>query len=196
MGRFTDLIKGHTSRYVHLGVETAANGAVRTGYARHIPGGGWLQVTYPGLSAEKLGRMVQMLRRKLPDELHAFYLEANGLNYFLDTFIITGLPDGNIRAADASPVPYSIQTLDMNERLRDAEPDMLFFGAYDYDLSRIYMRENDSRVFYCSAESSRPIGEWPSLYACLETELARLDKLRDKKGELFDLERSPLPFGC
>jgi hypothetical protein len=92
-------------------------------------------------------------------------------------------------------MPYHIETLDVQERPGDARADMVFFGAYDYDLSRIYMRENDPRVFYCTFDSSEPIGEWPSLYDCLSMELSRIDKLRDKNGELFDLERSPLPFG-
>lgn len=195
MGRFADLIRQHVSRYDHLGTETASNGAVRTGHVKHIPGGAWLHVTFPPLNEEKIGRMVQLIRRRLPQTLREFYLDANGVNYMLDTFVVTGLPEGNVRAPNAPPMPYHIETLDNQERPRDARADMVFFGAYDYDLSRIYMRENDPRVFYCAYDSAEPIGEWPSLYDCLSSEFARIDRLRDKHGELFDLEGSPLPFG-
>lgn len=195
MGRFADLIRQHVGSYEHLGVETASNGAVRTGHVKHIPGGAWLHATFPALTEEKVGRIVQLIRRRLPLELREFYLEANGLNYMLDTFVITGMPEGNVRAPNAPLMPYHIETLDVQERLRDAKANMVFFGAYDYDLSRIYMCENDPRVFYCSYDSSEPLGEWPSLYDCLSSEFARIDKLRAKNGELFDLERSPLPFG-
>jgi len=195
MGRFTDLIRQHVSRYAHLGMETASNGTVRIGHVKHVPGGAWLHATYPSLSGEMVGRIVQLIRRRLPVELREFYLEANGLNYMLDTFVITGLPQGNVRAPNAPPMPYHIETLDVQERPHDASADMVFFGAYDYDLSRIYMRENDPRVFYCAYDSSVPLGEWPSLYDCLSSEFSRVDRLRQKNGELYDLERSPLPFG-
>lgn len=195
MGRFADLIKKHVDRYAHMGTETASNGAVRTGYARHVPGGAWLMTMYPPLTGEKIGRIVQLIRRRLPQELREFYLEANGFNYMLDTFIVTGLPEGNVRAPNAPPMPYHIETLDVHERPRNAKADMVFFGAYDYDLSRVYMRENDPRVFYCSFDSAEPLGEWASLYDCLSGEFDRIDRLRGKNGECFDLERSPLPFG-
>lgn len=195
MGRFADLIRQHVSRYDHLGTETASNGAVRTGYVKHIPGGAWLHVTFPALSEEKVGRIVQLIRRRLPPELREFYLDANGVNYMLDTLVMTGLPEGNVRAPNAPPMPYHIETLDVQERPRDARADMVFFGAYDYDLSRMYMRKNDPRVFYCAYDSAEPLGEWPSLYDCLSSEFARIDRLRDKNGERFDLEGSLLPFG-
>lgn len=195
MGRFTDLIRQHVGRYAHLGAETAPNGAVCTGYVRHVPGGAWLHKTYPPLTKEGVGRMVRLIRRKLPAALHEFYLEANGLGYMLDTLILAGLPESTVRSPDAPPMPYSIEVLDGQDRPRDARDDMVFFGAYDYDFSRLYMRENDSRVFYCAFDSAEPIGEWPSLYDCLHSEFSRIDGLRNRNGELFDLECSPLPFG-
>ncbi|MCM1129556.1 MAG: SMI1/KNR4 family protein [Oxalobacter formigenes] len=195
MGRFTDLIRQHVNRYAHLGAETAPNGAVCTGYVRHVPGGAWLHTAYPPLTEEGVRRMVRLIRRKLPGELHEFYLEANGLGYMLDTLILAGLPESAVRTPDAPPMPYSIEALDGQDRPGDARDDMVFFGAYDYDFSRLYMREDDSRVFYCAFDSAEPIGEWPSLYDCLRSEFGRIDSLRNRNGELFDLECSPLPFG-
>jgi len=195
MGRFADLIGRHVRRYAHLGAEVASNGAVRTGRVAHLSGSAWLITTYPGLTEERIGRIVQLIRRRLPDALEEFYRDVNGFNYLQDSFVMTGLPEGNFRASHAPPMPFFIETLDMRERPRDAEADMVFFGAYDDNLSRIYMREHDSRVFYCASGSAVPLGEWPSLYDCLESELDRLDRLRDRRGELLDLERSPLPFG-
>jgi hypothetical protein len=194
MGRFTNLINRHISQYAHLGTEVASNGAVRTGRVQHLQESAWLHVIYPALSGDKVDRIVQLVRKRLPEALHEFYLEINGFNYLLDALIVTGLQE-HARVAGAPPMPYSIEMLDVRDRPSDAARDMVFFGAYDYDLSRIYMREDDPRVFYCKADSAKPLGEWPTLYDCISSELDRLDKLCDSRGQWHDLERSPLPFG-
>ena len=180
--------------YSTLGTSELPNGVKLIGKCEDKGPLAYIHSIFPGLNEDELIKIEHEAGRKLPKDLREMYIEANGLKYFFDTFTIYGLRSGAGRAVDTSRQPYSIQLPNVEERPSDAPENAFFFGNYDWDGSLLYMTENDSRVFFCSRDTSTPLMHWNNLEEMISLEATRIKKLYDSKGREIDSRVSTLPI--
>ncbi|WP_322084994.1 SMI1/KNR4 family protein [Burkholderia sp. BCC1999] len=176
-----------------LGEDVAKNGTVLYGKCPHIGKDAYLHTLYPALTDAEIKILEEQIERKLPQQLVDFYGECNGFHYFVDTLIVYGLRSIAGRGADAFYQPYDMRTPNVDERIRDADEDAIFFAWYDWDGSLVYTRKNESAIYMCGNDSMKPVGKWSSLKEFLSEESERVLGLFDSKGILLDESASTLP---
>ncbi|WP_175010926.1 ankyrin repeat domain-containing protein [Burkholderia lata] len=181
------------AEFSSAGERHTRNGAVSYGKCPHVGKDAYLHTLYRPLASEEIAVLEERIARRLPQQLVDFYGECNGFHYFVDTLIVYGLRAVEGRGEDAFHQPYDMKTPNVDERIHDAEDDVVFFGWYDWDGSLVYMKGDDSRVFICKRESVSPIGEWRSLKDFLSQESERISGLFDSDGMLIDATASTLP---
>ena len=180
-------------RFVSLGEEVAPNGTLLYGCAPHIGKKAFLHTLYPPLKENEILMLEKNIGIKLPPHLIDFYQECNGFHYFLDTLSVDGLRIGAGRSGADYYQPYDLKTINVDERISDAEVDCVFFGGYDWDGSLVYTRQNEADVYLCSVDSAKPIYSWPSISDFIHSESERIAGLFSLDGMQFDEEKSTLP---
>jgi len=131
--------------------------------------------------------MGEMIGNRIPEHLLKLYKECNGFHYFSDTLSIDGL------RLDGVAQPYGIEIPNVDERLRDADDDIIFFGGYTWDGSLVYTKDKDKRIYLCSPESSEPLKFWESIEDFISQEATRIAALFDSQGVPIDENKSTLP---
>ncbi|MCL2591022.1 MAG: SMI1/KNR4 family protein [Betaproteobacteria bacterium] len=174
------------SRFSALGEENW-RGAKRYGKAPHVAPAAFLHTLYPPLTDDQVLLLGETIGKKIPGHLTIFYKECNGFHYFSDTLSIDGLRINGVAQ------PYGIEIPNVNERLRDANDDMIFIGGYSWDGSLIYTKEKDEKIYFCSPESSKPLKSWESIEDFIADEANRIAALFDARGVQIDEDQSTLP---
>lgn len=183
----TPLVK-QMIKFAHLGERKVNNNVLLYGKAPHIGPSAYLHELYPALSKDEIQVLGKCINMKIPAHLVDFYSECNGFNFFCDKLAIYGL------RIQSSFQPYDLMTPNVDERLKDADDDMIFIGGYSWDGSRIYTKENDSKIYLCSPKSSRPLKIWESLSIFIAQEAERMPTLFDTNGIIIDASKSTLPI--
>lgn len=185
----TQLARHHTAQDL-----TLAGGTRLICPAPHVGPHAFLHALYPPLTNRELDELQHHLGMPLPAQLRALYASCNGFNCFSDAWSIDGLRRQHGRCLDAARQPYDLRTPNAEERLADATCDMVFFGGYDWDGSRVYTRQGDEQVHLCGPDSSASLRSWPSLAAYIASEAARLGSLFDAQGRPLNPDASTLPL--
>ncbi|WGY73164.1 SMI1/KNR4 family protein [Burkholderia cepacia] len=181
------------AKFSSLGECIAENGSALYGKCPRVGREAYLHTLYPPLAHDEIARLEQLVGRRLPQQLIDFYAECNGFHYFLDTLIVYGLRKRSGRSGGALLQPYDMRTPNVEERIRDADEDMVFFAWYDWDGSLAYTRCGDSSIYLCGSDSIRPLKQWDSLDDFLSSESERILGLFDSNGRLLDENASTLP---
>ncbi len=186
-------MRNRMERFSGLGVDKTENGTILYGSVPFIGEKAYLHTIYSPLTSEEVDTLEKQIGMKLPGQLDDFYRECNGLHYFIDTLTFYGLRSRPGRGADAFYQPYDLRTPNIEERIRGAGDEIIFFAWYDWDGSFVYTKTNDSRIFFCKNDSVTPLKEWSSLRDFLVEETERISSLFDANGRLIDESASTLP---
>ncbi|EJX0633972.1 SMI1/KNR4 family protein [Salmonella enterica] len=174
-------------KFAPLGESKMANNTMRYGRAPHIGVSAYLHELYPPLSNDEIKMMGRCINKEIPNHLISFYKECNGFNFFCDKLAIYGL------RIQSSFQPYDLVTPNVDERLIDADDDMIFIGGYSWDGSRIYTKTDDSKIYICSPRSAKPLKSWGSMGQFIMQEVGRISALFDSNGIIIDASKSTLP---
>ncbi|MDR0354253.1 MAG: SMI1/KNR4 family protein [Deltaproteobacteria bacterium] len=138
---------------------------------------------FDALNEDEPHELERSIKRPLPNDLREFYLQCNGLICFVTEFEISGLKKTHARGVKAAlSHPFELSIPNLEERPKNAEDDMVFFGSYDYDGSCLYMRA-DNRVHYAKPGDATPLKTWDCFDVFIERELRRIFSLFSDKGE-------------
>ena len=185
----TQLAQHHTAQDL-----TLADGTRLICPTPHVGPQAFLHALYPPLTSHELDELQLHLGMPLPAQLQAFYASCNGFNCFSDAWSIDGWRRQPGRELAAARQPYDLRTPNVEERPADASEDMVFFGGYDWDGSRVYTRHGDEQVHLCGPDSSVALRSWPSLAVYIADEAARLGSLFDADGRPLNPDASTLPL--
>ncbi|NIE63551.1 SMI1/KNR4 family protein [Burkholderia sp. Ax-1719] len=186
-------LRSKMEQFSELGVESVNDGVALYGKAPFVGPKAFLHTIYPPLSSEGIVVLESEIGVRLPGQLVDFYRECNGLHYFVDTLTFYGLRSKAGRNSAAFYQPYDLKTPNVEERIRGAQDEIIFFAWYDWDGSFVYTKTSDSKIYFCRNDSTTPLKEWPSLRDFIADESERISKLFDEKGQPIDETASTLP---
>jgi hypothetical protein len=118
---------------------------------------------------------------------------SNGLTFFLDTISLFGLRKNPGRQNENAWQPFSILTLNTNERPINAKSGSFFIGNYNYDGSLLFIESRTRKVYRCSSDDATPLNEWQSFNEMLNLEATRITKLFDVHGNELNPEMPTVP---
>lgn len=183
-------------RYAPLGVEHSKNGALLIGKAPHIAELAWLNTLYPCLSAEEVAQLEMRLQCPIPAAYKQFLMQcSNGLKLLVTTFSLYGSRASYNRTDFSLRYPFDLMDIQKHERPKNATAEMFFFGAYNYDLSKLYLNTTDNKVYYCARYDSTPLKSWNSLDEMIVSEIERIYTLFDERGHQIDPSEPTTPIG-
>jgi hypothetical protein len=159
----------------------------------HIGSDAYLHAFYDGLTDAEISELEKSIGREIPSELKAFYKEYNGLDLFSGSISIFGLRKNHARDVSATWQPYDLRTPNIDERPMDATSDMVFFGAYDWDGSYLFVRSDGTNIYRCERDSCKPINSWESVETFLSAETIRLNSLFDASGQQINPDQPTTP---
>lgn len=183
-------------KFDYLGVETLTDGAVLIGKAPFKGSQAWLNILYPVLNISELNFLKNELRSDIPFEYQCFLQNfSNGVNVLSSTFSLYGLRKQVYRDANADVrQPFSIITPNLYERPENARDSFFFIGGYNWDGSHLYIDTKTNFVHCCERWDAESKIQWNSLDEMLLSELKRLYKLFDQKGEELDEDEKTIPY--
>ena len=170
------------TRFLPLGERVFESSVHKVGHVPHVAPEAWLHIVFPS-HPDLLVTLEERRGRPLPEELQRMYRVLNGAHLFSGNLSIDG---HRARISRTGPEPMVFDIKDSNtypEWPDDATPEMVFFGTIGQYCS-LYARDDESGIF-CSERrvSARPLMQWPSIEAMIETEVARLDEAFDDDGK-------------
>jgi hypothetical protein len=191
---YTSFVHDNLEPYRKYGVEQLDNGTELIGQAKFIAPLAYVHSLYAPLDEHEILSMEKKLGVRLPTTIKKFYQSFNGLYIFNVAFSIYGLRNNTSRTVEASRQPFDIFTPNIDERLEDAEDNMLFIGVYRWDGSLVYVDVDSEKVFFCAQRSAAPLLQWDSFDAMLESEFNRLADIHTADGRNIPL-RPTIPIG-
>ena len=179
-----------------LGSRITANGVRLIGHVPHVGAMAYLHSVYEPLRGRLILDLEEQIKHPLPMGLKHFFQRANGVRLFGNSLSIFGLRQSYDRTlSDAVYQPISIVTCNVRERIRNAPNSAVFFGYYDWDGSKLYMLNDDPRVFVCPRYAITPLlYEWPNFETFFLTEVKRLAALYDDQGRKRQADQPTVPF--
>lgn len=182
-------------RYSHLGTrKVEATGAFLIGHVPHIASEAWLNSIYPCLSEQDIAELEAQLETTIPFE-YSYFLQniSNGMNVLVDELCLFGKRTNYTRTLmDVTRQPFSLRDA-LEERPRNATPDMFFIGGYSWDGSKLYIDKRDNRVYYCLRYDSTPLKSWNSLSEMILSEIERLYALFSIDGKQINESEPTVP---
>ncbi|TCC91771.1 SMI1/KNR4 family protein [Pedobacter frigiditerrae] len=181
--------------FEHLGVHHSENGAILIGRAPHIGSEAWLNNIYPVLTENEIRIVEDALKTDIPSEYKDFLLNfSNGLDVCVSTFYLDGLRKELGRTIESSRQPYSLETSNVYERLKDSEDEYFFIGGYNWDGSHLYIDKRTNMVHCCERYNVASKKQWASLEDMIVSELTRINQLFNVKGEEIDEDFPSIPY--
>ena len=150
--------------------------------------------TFAPLTEERLTLLERVLNREVPEQYRTFLTHvSNGMHIFHRCLSLLGL-QGSINRKLGIQGPYDLSIPNVYERPSNADSNCFFFGAYSYDASLLYIKDDVSTVYYCARRDATPLKEWNSFSEMLIEEIQRLKSLHGADGMLKSTRRSTLPI--
>ena len=150
--------------------------------------------TFAPLTEERLALVEQNIGREIPCQYRTFLTHvSNGMHIFHRCLSLLGL-QGSINRKLGIQGPFDLSIPNVYERPSNADSNCFFFGAYCYDGSLLYIKDDVSTVYYCARRDATPLKEWNSFSEMLIEEIQRLKSLHGADGMLKSTRRSTLPI--
>jgi hypothetical protein len=163
------------------GSQTLANGTRLLGHVPHVSRLAYLHVLFPALEQRSIVELESELGRKLPATFSSFLREHNGVILFQGALAIYGQKAHYLRDA-SSRQPFSLVDENCVSPPAGAQRDELYIGGYDWDGSKLFMKEGDRRVYFRALGDPKVLLEWASIEEMLRSEISRLANLYDERG--------------
>lgn len=191
----TEEIEKLIYRFENLGIEKSKNGAILVGKAPHKAPQAWLNEIYPVLNDSEINQLEKDLNTQIPFEYKDFLLNfSNGLSIIVSTLSLDGLRKQLGRDVESSRQPYSLDTINLYEKPKNAKEGFFFIGGYDWDGSHLYIDKEINLVHCCERWDSTPRATWSSVEEMLISELHRIYKLFDEKGIELNENIPTIPY--
>ena len=150
--------------------------------------------TFAPLTDEQLALLERVLNREVPKQYRAFLTHvSNGMHIFHRCLSLEGL-QGSINRKLGIQGPFDLSIPNVYERPSNADASCFFIGGYSYDVSKLYMKDDSDKVYYCARRDATPLKEWNSFSEMLIEEIQRLKSLHGADGMLKSTRRSTLPI--
>lgn len=150
--------------------------------------------TFAPLTEEQLALVEQSIGREIPYQYRTFLTHvSNGLYIFHRGLFLYGL-QGSINRKLGIQGPFDLSDPNVYERPKNADKSCFFFASYSKDGSRLYMKADSDKVYYCARRDATPLKEWNSFSEMLIEEIQRLRSLHGADGMLKSTRRSTLPI--
>ena len=196
MNGLTDKLKEIIFSYKYLGEEILPEtGAHLIAKAPHKGPNAWLFSLYPGLSDDEIMQLEHRVNIKFNKDYRDFLKQMNGFHFLISVFSMDGLRRNYKRSGDSIWQPYDLITPNTIERPKDAPPNYLFIGGYNWDGSSLCMDTETDKVYRCRRWTSEILNIWDNLEDMLSSESQRLVKLFDESGKKIDpkIPTTPTP---
>ena len=188
-------------RYIQALVkEQKALGAVeeevvsRYGHLPQIAPEAYNIYTFAPLTEEQLALVEQNIGREIPCQYRTFLTHvSNGLYIFHRGLFLYG-HQGSFKREQVVQGPFDLSDPNVYERPKNADKSCFFFASYSKDGSRLYMKDDADKVYYCARRDGTPLKEWNSFSEMLIEEIQRLKSLHGADGMLKSTRRSTLPI--
>ena len=150
--------------------------------------------TFAPLTDEQIALLERVLNREVPKQYRAFLTHvSNGMHIFHRCLSLEGL-QGSINRKLGIQGPFDLSIPNVYERPSNADASCFFIGGYSYDASKLYMKDDSDKVYYCARRDATPLKEWNSFSEMLIEEIQRLKSLHGADGMLKSTRRSTLPI--
>ena len=150
--------------------------------------------TFAPLTEERLALLERVLNREVPKQYRTFLTHvSNGMHIFHRCLSLLGL-QGSINRKLGIQGPFDLSIPNVYERPSNADASCFFIGGYSYDASKLYMKDDSDKVYYCARRDATPLKEWNSFSEMLIEEIQRLKSLHGADGMLKSTRRSTLPI--
>ena len=150
--------------------------------------------TFAPLTEERLALLEQNIGREIPCQYRTFLTNvSNGLFIFHRGLFLYG-HQGSINRKLGPQGPFDLSDPNVYERPKNADKSCFFFASYSNDGSRLYMKDDSDKVYYCARRDATPLKEWNSFSEMLIEEIQRLKSLHGADGMLKSTRRSTLPI--
>ena len=150
--------------------------------------------TFAPLTEEQLALVEQNIGREIPYQYRTFLTHvSNGLYIFHRGLFLYG-HQGSFKREQVVQGPFDLSDPNVYERPKNADKSCFFFASYSKDGSRLYMKDDADKVYYCARRDATPLKEWNSFSEMLIEEIQRLKSLHGADGMLKSTRRSTLPI--
>ena len=150
--------------------------------------------TFAPLTEERLALVEQNIGREIPYQYRTFLTHvSNGLYIFHRGLFLYGHL-GSFKREQVVQGPFDLSDPNVYERPKNADKSCFFFASYSKDGSRLYMKDDSDKVYYCARRDATPLKEWNSFSEMLIEEIQRLKSLHGADGMLKSTRRSTLPI--
>ena len=150
--------------------------------------------TFAPLTEEQLALVEQNIGREIPCQYRTFLTHvSNGLYIFHRGLFLYG-HQGSFKREQVVQGPFDLSDPNVYERPKNADKSCFFFASYSKDGSRLYMKDDADKVYYCARRDATPLKEWNSVSEMLIEEIQRLKSLHGADGMLKSTRRSTLPI--
>ena len=150
--------------------------------------------TFAPLTEERLALVEQNIGREIPYQYRTFLTHvSNGMHIFHRCLSLEGL-QGSINRKLGIQGPFDLSIPNVYERPSNADASCFFIGGYSYDASKLYMKDDSDKVYYCARRDATPLKEWNSFSEMLIEEIQRLKSLHGADGMLQVPREETLPI--
>ena len=150
--------------------------------------------TFASLTEGQLAQVEQNIGREIPYQYRTFLTHvSNGLYLFHRGLFLYG-HQGSIKKEQGVQGPFDLSDPNVYERPKNADKSCFFFASYSKDGSRLYMKDDSDKVYYCARRDATPLKEWNSFSEMLIEEIQRLKSLHDADGMLQVPSEETLPI--
>ena len=150
--------------------------------------------TFAPLTDEQLALLERVLNREVPKQYRTFLTHvSNGLFIFHRGLFLYG-HQGSINRKLGIQGPFDLSDPNVYERPKNADKSCFFFASYSNDGSRLYMKDDADKVYYCARRDATPLKEWNSFSEMLIEEIQRLKSLHGADGMLQVPSEETLPI--
>lgn len=150
--------------------------------------------TFVPLTEERLALVEQNIGREIPCQYRTFLTHvSNGLYIFHRGLFLYG-HQGSFKREQVVQGPFDLSDPNVYERPKNADKSCFFFASYSNDGSRLYMKDDADKVYYCARRDATPLKEWNSFSEMLIEEIQRLKSLHGADGMLQVPREETLPI--
>ena len=150
--------------------------------------------TFTPLTEERLALVEQNIGREIPYQYRTFLTHvSNGLYIFHRGLFLYG-DLGSFKREQVVQGPFDLSDPNVYERPKNADKSCFFFASYSKDGSRLYMKDDSDKVYYCARRDATPLKEWNSFSEMLIEEIQRLRSLHGADGMLQVPREEILPI--
>ena len=150
--------------------------------------------TFAPLTDEQLALLERVLNREVPKQYRTFLTHvSNGMHIFHRCLSLEGL-QGSINRKLGIQGPFDLSIPNVYERPSNADASCFFIGGYSYDASKLYMKDDSDKVYYCARRDATPLKEWNSFSEMFIEEIQRLKSLHGADGMLQVPREETLPI--